>query len=145
LFELPQDQFWEFNNAFHYELKADDFFGINNWWINNTLHFDIDSNGVLTNKILLERGNYWLEIRAYDPLSNFCICTIKIIIIQKISLLDITTSLNLIGAPLVVIDILGRAGKLKINGLIYRQIRVLPSSSFKKFLLLLLLFVFAYA
>ena len=83
--ELPQDQIWEYKNAFHYELKADDFFGINNWWINNTSQFEIDSNGILTNKILLELGEYWVEIRAYDPFDNNCSRVIKIIVEEAVS------------------------------------------------------------
>jgi hypothetical protein len=100
-------------------LKANDFFGIEHWWLNNTDQFSIDENGVITKSLYLTVGVYWLEVRAYDPFDNFCSCTIKITILQ-ISPLDLTGFLILIGAPLVVIGVAVGIEKRKRNRYIYR-------------------------
>jgi hypothetical protein len=117
--EVPQDQTITYSYSFHYELKANDFFGIEHWWLNNTDQFSIDENGVITKSLYLPVGEYWLEIRAYDPFDNFCSCTIKITILQ-ISPLDFTGVLILIGAPLIVIGIAVGIEKRKRNRYIYR-------------------------
>jgi hypothetical protein len=118
--EVPQDQTIMYGFAFQYELKAHDFFGIEHWWLNNTDQFNINENGVITKSLYLPVGEYWLEIRVYDPFDNLCSCTIKITILQQISPLSFTGFLILIGAPLVVIGIAVGIEKRKRNRYIYR-------------------------
>ncbi|MFX0179504.1 MAG: hypothetical protein ACFE78_04890, partial [Candidatus Hodarchaeota archaeon] len=76
--EIPIDQSLEYGQAFNYDLNASDAFGIDEWRLNDTIYFDIDENGVITNVNLLEEGVYWLEVRAYDPHGLYCSGIFKI-------------------------------------------------------------------
>ncbi len=75
---IPMDQNVEFGSAFSYALEATDLSDIESYWVNDTENFQIDENGLLTNKTFLEIGIYGLEIRAYDYLGNYCSSTITI-------------------------------------------------------------------
>ncbi len=83
--ELPTDQIVEFGENFIYDLDAIDLAGIGYWWINDTTYFSIDEYGTITNATILMVGNYWLEIRAYDPHDNYCTAIIKITVKKPIS------------------------------------------------------------
>ena len=74
----PKDQLIEYGNEFYYKLDASDLSGISYWWINDTIHFNINDNGEITNIIDLDEGEYSVEIRAYDNYDNYCSKTIKI-------------------------------------------------------------------
>lgn len=63
-----------------YDLDATDLSGIDHWWINDTTQFSIDENGTITNATTLNVGDYWLEVRAYDPYDNYCTYLIKIMV-----------------------------------------------------------------
>lgn len=78
--QIPTDQIIEYGHSFNYDLNAVDTSGIAIYWINDTSHFNIDGNGLITNITALAVGTYWLEVRAYDPYSNYCNENIKIII-----------------------------------------------------------------
>ncbi|MGB5910805.1 MAG: hypothetical protein WBH31_06380, partial [Promethearchaeia archaeon] len=68
--EIPTDQLLEYDEAFNYDLNASDAEGIDNWWLNDTIYFDIDGNGVITNKNLVPIGEYWLEVNVNDTYGN---------------------------------------------------------------------------
>lgn len=74
----PTDQLSEYGEAFSYDLDATDLAGIDHWWINTTT-FSIDSAGVISAGFL-NIGEYWVEVRAYDPSDNFCTATFKIMV-----------------------------------------------------------------
>ncbi len=76
--ELPTDQFIEFSTLFSYDVNASDPSGIDTYWLNDTIHFQIDGNGVISNNSFLLVGEYWLEIRAYDQFGNNISDIIKI-------------------------------------------------------------------
>ncbi|MFX1572522.1 MAG: C25 family cysteine peptidase [Promethearchaeota archaeon] len=76
----PTNQIIEYGNSLNYDLNASDLSGIALYWVNDTINFNIDGNGVLTNKTRLTPGIYWLELKAYDPFDNFCSGIIKIIV-----------------------------------------------------------------
>ena len=82
---LPTDQVIEFGDDFFYELDAYDLSGIDHWWINDTLKYQISNDGIITNIIPLSAGQKWLEIRAYDPFGNYCNALIKITIEARIN------------------------------------------------------------
>ena len=86
------NQIIEFGEELRYNLNASDTSGIDNWWTNNTNQFSISVNGVLTNATILPVGEYWLEVRAYDPYDNFCKATIIIVvqdhILSKLTILS---------------------------------------------------------
>jgi len=83
--EIPIDQLIEYGEAFNYDLNASDVSGIDDWWLNNTLNFEINGNGVITNNGLVPIGVYWLEIAAYDPSNHNCSATIKITVEDTIA------------------------------------------------------------
>jgi len=74
----PSDYAIKFGDDLIYDLGATDLSGIDHWWINDTTHFSIDENGTITNAITLNVGDYWLEVRAYDPYDNYCTHIIRI-------------------------------------------------------------------
>ncbi|MFX0063583.1 MAG: Ig-like domain-containing protein, partial [Candidatus Hermodarchaeota archaeon] len=76
--ETPTNQAVEVNDDFRYDLNASDTSGIASWWINDTVSFSIDSNGVIRDKGTLEIGDYWLEVRVYDPYDNYLSATFKV-------------------------------------------------------------------
>ena len=79
----PIDQSIELGDSFNYDLDASDLSGISGWWLNDTSYFTIyDVNGVITNSTSLSEGNYWLEVRAYDPYGQYCSAIIKITVEQ---------------------------------------------------------------
>ncbi len=61
-------------------MNASDVSGIAYYWVNDTARFAIDASGVLTSTGCLAVGIYWVEIRAYDPLHNYCSATIQIMV-----------------------------------------------------------------
>lgn len=74
----PSNYVIKFGDDLIYDLGATDLSGIDHWWINDTTHFSIDENGTITNVLALNGGEYWLEVRAYDPYDNYCTYIIRI-------------------------------------------------------------------
>ncbi len=64
--ELPTDQFVEFGDNFLYDLNATDLAGISTWWLNDTVHFTINGNGVIMNAVSLSVGVYGLQVWVND-------------------------------------------------------------------------------
>jgi len=74
----PINQVIEYGKPFSYDINAYDLSNISRYWINNTIYFNIDENGVITNPTMLDVGIYWLEVRAYDPYENYCNAIFKV-------------------------------------------------------------------
>ena len=68
--QTPVNQVIENDKSFIYDVNASDLSGISHYWINDTLNFTIDNNGVITNATILVIGKFWLEIQAHDPFGN---------------------------------------------------------------------------
>ncbi len=84
--QIPSDKNMEAGTTFNYDLNASDASGIYDWWLNDTTYFDIDDiTGVITNKGLIPVGIYWLEVRAYDPYSQYCSAELKITVEDTIA------------------------------------------------------------
>ncbi len=66
------------NQPLEYQLQATDLSGIDHWTLNDTLHFEISSTGLLTNKTHLSEGRYGITISAYDPYGNVLNTTITV-------------------------------------------------------------------
>ncbi len=79
----PSGQVIEYGEALFYDVDAIDFSGIDHYWINDTINFGINSNGLITISAILDSGTYWLEIRAYDPGDNYCYIIISITVEGK--------------------------------------------------------------
>ncbi len=83
--ETPTNQVFTAGIDFVYDVNASDISGISTWWINDTVNFNIDSEGRISNAKTLEAGEYWIEIRAYDPYGYNCSATINITLIEVVS------------------------------------------------------------
>ena len=55
-------------DPFSLDLDATDYSGIDQWWLNDTEHFSIDSNGVIVNATTLSVGSYGLQVSVNDTL-----------------------------------------------------------------------------
>lgn len=68
--QIPRNLTIEYGNAFYYDINATDL-SINNYFINNTVNFTIDSStGMLTNKSQLWLGTYSVNVTANDSYNN---------------------------------------------------------------------------
>jgi hypothetical protein len=70
--QTPTPQTLEVGDIFFYDVDAFDLSGIDHYWINDTTCFIINGNGGISNATTLAEGNYWLEVRAYDPYNHYC-------------------------------------------------------------------------
>lgn len=68
--EHPENQNLEYGQPFAYQLSATDFGGLDTWWINDTSHFTISNNGLITNIIPLPVGIYGLQVWVNDTSAN---------------------------------------------------------------------------
>jgi parallel beta-helix repeat protein len=68
--EIPVDQYVYPWTALNWDLNASDTSGIDTWWVNDTVNFAIDANGVLTNATTLTHGNYDVGIFVNDTYGN---------------------------------------------------------------------------
>ncbi|MGQ4911344.1 MAG: LVIVD repeat-containing protein [Candidatus Thorarchaeota archaeon] len=66
----PGDRVAEFGFPFLYELRVSDPSGIHRWWLNDTVHFSIDSLGLVTNNTPLDIGVYGLQVWVNDTAGN---------------------------------------------------------------------------
>ena len=76
--QQPIDQEFVLGLPFDYNVNASDLSGINSYWVNDTSNFVIDGSGVVSNNTVLLEAIYGLEIRAYDPHSNYISANITI-------------------------------------------------------------------
>ncbi len=78
--DLPSNQLVELGDGFSYDLNADSDAGIHQWWVNDTTHFDISSQGLITNASLLPIDDYGIEVWVNDTLGNTLTATFMIIV-----------------------------------------------------------------
>ena len=76
--QTPKDQIIEYGEYFTYDVNASDISGIDHYWVNDTSNFYINNEGLIVSITILNVGEYWFEIRAYDPSDNFISADIKI-------------------------------------------------------------------
>jgi len=67
--ENPTDQFLGPDDTL-YDLNATDLSGLDQWWINDTTHFHIDQNGLITNITTLTTGCYPVQVQVRDIYGN---------------------------------------------------------------------------
>ncbi|MFW9864245.1 MAG: nitrous oxide reductase family maturation protein NosD, partial [Candidatus Thorarchaeota archaeon] len=69
--EAPNDRLLEYRDDFHYDLNATARPpGLDSWWLNDTLNFDIDQNGTITNRTVLFLGVFGLQVFVNDSDGN---------------------------------------------------------------------------
>lgn len=62
----PENKTIEFGNMFQYQLQVYDLAAPLGWWMNDTVNFQIDSNGFISSKTVLNVGNYTIQINVTD-------------------------------------------------------------------------------
>jgi len=70
--QTQTDQLLECGEVFRYDLNATDLSGLGIWWLNDTVHFAIDDDGVITSSGIIPVDEYGLEVRAHDIYNNPC-------------------------------------------------------------------------
>jgi subtilisin family serine protease len=111
---IPSDIVINRGDDLKYDLNATDLSGIDYWWINDTTHFSIDNYGIITITTQLMVGEYWLEIRAYDPYDNYCFYTIKITVEEVPSGIPGYNLILLLGVIFIISAILIKRKVLKL-------------------------------
>ncbi|MHA2130228.1 MAG: Loki-CTERM sorting domain-containing protein, partial [Promethearchaeota archaeon] len=81
--QTPIDITINYGESFIYDVNASDSSGIAYYWLNETTYFTIGSTGIITNITALLPGNYWIEIRGYDPFGFYIIATIKLTVLSS--------------------------------------------------------------
>ncbi len=80
--EMPSDQFAELNVDFTYDLNASDPSGIDFWWINDTINFSIDGNGIITNNSYLLLATYGLQVWVNDTYGHTITAVFNVVVID---------------------------------------------------------------
>ena len=81
--QMPEDQLVGEGHPFFYDVNAFDTSGVD-YSINDTVNFNITSEGIITNSLSLTAGVYPLEIRAYNPFNNNITATINIRVVEDV-------------------------------------------------------------
>jgi len=79
----PTNQMLEYGEILNIQLEAWDLSGISRWDVNDTEHFTISQNGLLTAKIPLSPGTYHIAVSVQDPYSNTQTTTITVIVVAQ--------------------------------------------------------------
>lgn len=80
---------------------------ISSWEINDTIHFNISTNGIISNITKLEVGIYYLEARAYDPSNHNCSAIFRVIVQEPDPTPTLPPDLIPSFIPIILIGILG--------------------------------------
>jgi hypothetical protein len=88
----PSDQSINYGQALEYQLQATDLSGIGAWHVNDTVNFAISGTGLLTNDIVLEVGDYGLNISVEDIYGNTRSFTIRIRVLPSTTTTTTTTT-----------------------------------------------------
>ncbi|MFW9846004.1 MAG: nitrous oxide reductase family maturation protein NosD [Candidatus Thorarchaeota archaeon] len=77
----PQDQEITEGRILSYQLRADDPSGIGGFALNDSVHFSIDSSGLISNSTYLAAGTYVLNVTVWDTFGNtrFAIIAITVL------------------------------------------------------------------
>ncbi|MGY5874824.1 MAG: right-handed parallel beta-helix repeat-containing protein [Candidatus Thorarchaeota archaeon] len=76
--ESPTDQSMEFPSVFYYDLNTTPF--VHSWWLNDTVHFNIDNKGVIRNSTSLSVGIYGLEVHVNNTKNRVLVSKINVIV-----------------------------------------------------------------
>ena len=57
-------------DSFYYDINATDYSNIDKWWLNDTVNFAIDADGIITNVQNLDIGDYAIQVSVNDTLGN---------------------------------------------------------------------------
>lgn len=104
--EPPSNQMIDTGTDFSYDLNATDYSGIDQWWINDTVNFEIDDDGVISNIDVLEAGSYVLQVSVNDTLGNTQTGSFRLTVRDLEVPIPIEPIIGAVGAVLVVIIVL---------------------------------------
>ena len=76
----PTNQILEYGHQFTYQVQAIASYGIDTYWVNDSNHFEISQNGVISNSTTLSVGNYGLNVWANDTLGEVINCFFSVTI-----------------------------------------------------------------
>jgi hypothetical protein len=76
----PTDQTLEYGVLLDYQLAASDLSGLETWWLNNTVNFNIGSNGRITSIGVLTPGVFGVQIFVNDTYNNVLMGTFTVIV-----------------------------------------------------------------
>lgn len=62
----------DFGASFRYDVNASDLSNALVYTLNDTENFQIDSEGLITNRKDLAAGDYWIQVNATDSSDNYC-------------------------------------------------------------------------
>jgi hypothetical protein len=102
----PVDQMIDIGTDFYYDLNATDYSGIDQWWINDTVNFAIDDDGVITNINVLEAGSYVIDVSVNDTLDNTQTGSFRLTVRELLTAFPIELVIAGVGAVVVVIIVL---------------------------------------
>ncbi|MHA2323178.1 MAG: right-handed parallel beta-helix repeat-containing protein, partial [Candidatus Thorarchaeota archaeon] len=80
--ESPTTQVLEFGSGFYYNLNVSDYSGLDTWWIDDTMHFAIDTSGIVINITSLPVGTYGLHVWVNDTLGYVLDSTFDVIVVD---------------------------------------------------------------
>ncbi|MHA1959621.1 MAG: hypothetical protein ACW99U_05290 [Candidatus Thorarchaeota archaeon] len=66
----PSDQVINHTERIGVQFSATDISGVDSWWINDTVHFTINETGYLTDNMVLDVGEYGLDVFINDTLGH---------------------------------------------------------------------------
>ncbi|MFX1604691.1 MAG: hypothetical protein ACFFDD_02175 [Promethearchaeota archaeon] len=102
----PSNQAIDEGVSFTYDLNATDYTAIDTWSVNDTAHFSIDSEGVITNATALSPDVYWLEVSVSDTLGYTRTAKFSVTVNVRTLPLEVLVIAVIGGGALVVIVII---------------------------------------
>ncbi|GAH34980.1 unnamed protein product, partial [marine sediment metagenome] len=70
----------ELGEPFTYDLNASVYGGLDHWWINDTIHFAIDSNGIVIDITMIPVGIYGVHVWVNDTFGKISDTTFTVIV-----------------------------------------------------------------
>ncbi|MHA1960499.1 MAG: hypothetical protein ACW99U_09720 [Candidatus Thorarchaeota archaeon] len=80
--EAPPDKTVERDQPLRYDLNATDPSGLDTWWLNDTARFEVDDEGVVTNRTSLDIGQYGVHVWVNDTLGYTLEGMFKVIVTE---------------------------------------------------------------
>jgi hypothetical protein len=88
----PMDQEIDYLEDFSYQLEATDLSGILDWYVNDTVNFQILDSGLLINNTVLPVGEYGLNVTVLDTYGNIRAGTFTVTVLEVTSTTITTTT-----------------------------------------------------
>jgi parallel beta-helix repeat protein len=80
-----EDKSIEYGESLRYDLNATDSTGLDSWWLNDTAHFAVDDEGLVTTIGFIPVGHYGLQVFVNDTWGNTLNGTFAVFVVDSIS------------------------------------------------------------